>query len=328
LQKKGLNVGELRGDLLEFDCRAYPIDHSVKGAVGFVVETDRGSCVYPGDVRMHGLQSQKTVDFLEVARSPRPYVLFMEGTNIAEVPEEVTGEEDVARNVRQILSNIVGEFAIADFGPRNIERLEIFLRAAREHHRKLVVTPKDAFLLRAISMVDPKIPVPGDDMVIFDSAKASEGGWEELVFMEFEGATVKASALGRSPGDYLLAFSFLDIKHLVDIRPDGGHYIYSSSEAFTEDQAIDFRRLQAWLDKFGLKSHGFWFEADRLKFSKGKEGLHASGHAPAADLERIIHALNPEIIVPLHTENPALFVERFGGDHRVVQPLLLEWTEL
>jgi ribonuclease J len=328
VQKKGLKVGELGGDLQEFDCRAHPIDHSVKGAVGFVVETDRGSCVYPGDVRMHGLQSQKTVDFLEVVRSPRPYVLFMEGTNIAEVPEEVTGEEDVAVNVRQILSDIGGEFAIADFGPRNIERLEIFLRAAREHHRKLVVTPKDAFLLRAMSMVDPKVPVPGDDMAVFDSPKASEGGWEELVFTEFEGATVKASALGRSPGDYLLAFSFLDIKHLVDIRPRGGHYIYSASEAFSEEQTIDFRRLKDWLDRFRIKSHGFWYEGDKLSFSKGKEGLHASGHAPAADLVKIVRTLNPEIVVPLHTEHPEAFARFFGGDCKIVQPPCSEWIDL
>ncbi len=328
LQKKGLRVGELRGDPEEFDCRASPIDHSVKGAVGFVVETDQGTCIYPGDIRMHGLQRQKTTDFLKAARSPRPYVLFMEGTNIAEAPEEVTSEEDVARNVRQILSDIEGEFAIADFGPRNIERLEIFLRAAREHRRRLVVTPKDAFLLRAMNLVDPEIPVPGDDILVFDSPKGTEGGWEELVFEDSEGATVKASTLGQNPGDYLLAFSFLDIKHLVDIRPQGGHYVYSASEALSEEQAIDFRRLQAWLDKFGIWSHGFWYEGGGLMFSKGKKGLHASGHAPAADLVKIVRMLNPETVVPLHTEHPETFEALFGGDCKVVQPPLLEWINL
>ena len=77
------------------------------------------------------------------------------------------------------------------------------------------------------------------------------------MFAEFARSVVKAMAIKQSPGDYLVAFSFLDIKHLVDIRPEGGHYIYSSSEAFTEEQEVDFRRLMAWLDKFGLKSHGF-----------------------------------------------------------------------
>jgi len=328
LQKKGLQVGELRADLPEFSTRAYPVDHSVKGSVGFVVESEQGTCVYPGDIRMHGLQRQKTADFMEAARSPRPYVLFMEGTNIAEPPEEVTSEEDVARNVRQILSDIDGEFAIADFGPRNIERLEIFLRAASEHHRRLVVTPKDAFLLRAMNLVDPEIRVPGEDMVIFDSPKGTEGGWEELVFAEFEHATVKASALSRNPGDYLLAFSFLDIKHLVDIRPRGGHYVYSASEALSEEQTIDFRRLQAWLDRFGIQSHGFWYESGDLKFSKGKQGLHASGHAPAGDLVKIVRTLNAEVVVPVHTEHPEAFVQIFGEECKVVRPPRLERISL
>jgi len=327
-KRKDFEPGDIRKDLGDLHCRALPVDHSVKGATGFIIETSRGPCVYPGDVRMHGLEARKTREFIERARSPRPFVLFMEGTNIAEKPEEVTREEDVERNVRDILSGITDEFAVADFGPRNIERLEIFLRAAREHGRRLVITPKDAYLLRAMHTVDATVPLPGNDILIFDSPKASDNAAEDEVFTEFAEDVVKASAIRENPGDYLVAFSFLDIKHLVDIRPDGGHYIYSSSEAFTEEQEIDFRRLQAWLDKFGLKSHGFWFEGDQLKFSKGKEGLHASGHAPAADLDRIVRTLNPEVIVPLHTERPDLFMDRFGDDYRVIPPRPLEWMTL
>ncbi len=327
-KRKDLEAGSLQKDLDDLDCQALAVDHSVKGATGFVIETSRGTCLYPGDVRLHGLEGRKTEEFIERARSPRPFVLFMEGTNIAETAEEVTREEDVDRNVRTILSGITGEFAIADFGPRNIERLEIFLRAAEEHDRRLVITPKDAYLLRAMHTVDDAVPLPGDDMLIFDSPKASDSAAEDEVFIEFEEDVVKAGTIRENPGDYVVAFSFLDIKHIVDIRPDGGHYIYSSSEAFTEEQAIDFRRLQAWLDKFGLKSHGFWFEGTELRFSRGGEGLHASGHAPAADLGRIIRRLNPEVIVPVHTEYPEVFVDRYQGEYRVVPPPLLEWTDL
>jgi ribonuclease J len=277
---------------------------------------------------LHGLEGRKTEEFINQLRSPRPYVLFMEGTNITERPEEVTREQDVDRNIRTILSEIGGEFAIADFGPRNIERLEIFLGAAKDVGRQMVVTPKDAYLLRAMHMIEEDIPIPGNDMAIFDSPKAGDSAAEDVVMTEFEAEVVKATTIRESPGDYLVAFSFLDIKHLVDIHPDGGHYIYSSSEAFTEEQVIDFRRLQAWIDKFGMETRGFWFEAGQPKFSKGTEGLHASGHAPAADLERIVRTLNPEVIVPLHTEHPDLFETRFGGDYRVVQPPLLRWTSL
>ncbi|MEM3042193.1 MAG: ribonuclease J, partial [Thermoplasmata archaeon] len=147
------------------------------------------------------------------------------------------------RNARELIASFGKEFAIADFGPRNIERLEIFLEAARESRRRLVVTTKDAYLLHAMRTVDPATPVPGDDILIYDSPKGVDLGWEEWVLEQYSSATVRPEAIRESPGDYLVAFSFFDIKHLVDLRPDGGHYIYSSSEAFNEEMEIDFRKL-------------------------------------------------------------------------------------
>jgi ribonuclease J len=41
------------------------------------------------------------------------------------------------------------------------------------------------------------------------------------------------AAIRESPGDYILCFSFFDMKHLLDIKPEGGNYIYSSCELST-----------------------------------------------------------------------------------------------
>jgi ribonuclease J len=326
---KDLEGGELRKNLGDLRCRAFPIDHSVKGALGFLLDTPQGRLVYPGDVRMHGLNARYTRDFLEAARSPRPYVLFMEGTNIDKSDTEIATEEDVRRNVNALLSGMAGDFAIADFGARNIERLEIFAAAAAEHGRRLVVTPKDAYLLHAMHTVDPAVPVPGDRLCVFDSPTSGKGIVEEFVFENFGDAAVKASTIRQSPGDYLVAFSFFDMKHLVALRPDGGHYIYSSSEAFSEEQEIDFRRLREWLNKFGIQWYGLEFDSEgHVHVPSGSAGLHASGHAPARDLEKIIRTINPEVIVPLHTGSPEAFEQRFGGDFEVVLPPLCDWTEL
>jgi mRNA degradation ribonuclease J1/J2 len=43
---------------------------------------------------------------------------------------------------------------------------------------------------------------------------------------------------------------------------------------------------------------------------------------------KIVRTLNPEIIVPLHTEHPEAFAEIFGGECRVVRPPRLEWVSL
>jgi len=173
-------------------------------------------------------------------------------------------------------------------------------------------------------------PRPGDDLAVFDSPKGSEGKqWEAVVFGEFAKEVVSPSEIRESPGDYLVAFSLNDVKHLVDLRPEGGHYLYSSSEAFSEEQALDFRRLGHWLSRFDLEPHGFRILPDGgVEFAKGGESLHASGHAPAVELERIVRTLNPEVIVPLHTGHPEAFQEKFGGQCKVIAPPLCRWTVL
>jgi len=329
-KKKQLPATRLRYGLDELGCQALPVDHSVKGSAGFVIRGERGPLVYPGDIRTHGLRAEATREFLEKARSPRPHVLFMEGTNISGPQGEVNTEEDVRRNAKDVLDDIAGKFAIADFGARNVERLEIFAEAAEEVGRQLVVTPKDAYLLRAMHTADPSVQVPGDHIRVLNAPRSTEGSHGEIAaFEEYSEAVISPSAIRESPGDFLVAFSMNDVKHLVDLRPEGGHYLYSSSEAFSEEQALDFVRLGHWLARFELEPHGFRVLPDgRVEFAKGPESLHASGHAPAAELERIVRTLNPEVIVPLHTGHPEAFQEKFGGQCKVIAPPLCRWTVL
>ena len=98
------------------------------------------------------------------------------------------------------------------------------------------------------------------------------------------------------------------MKHLLDIKPAGGTYIYSSSEAYTEEQVIDFERLWNWMKFFDFKVKGFSIDDKdgKLTFEKG---YHASGHASASELLKIIEDIDPEIVLPIHTENPEYFVD-------------------
>jgi len=101
---------------------------------------------------------------------------------------------------------------------------------------------------------------------------------------------------------------------LLDIKPTNGTYIYSSSEAFEEETEFDFIRLSKWLGHFGFKIYGFEIieEEGRLKpiFSRG---FHASGHASQNDLRWAIDTIDPDIIIPVHTDNPQWFKENFDN---------------
>jgi len=132
-------------------------------------------------------------------------------------------------------------------------------------------------------------------------------------------AYVTYDAISKAPGDYILCFSLVAMKHLLDIKPDGGSYIYSSSEAFSEEQEIDFRRLKAWLDRFAYSASGFHMEGEEgAEVPRFEKGYHASGHLSADEIIGVIKEIGPGKIVPVHTEDPGWFREQFGD--RVVLP--------
>jgi len=116
------------------------------------------------------------------------------------------------------------------------------------------------------------------------------------------------------PSSYILSFSFWDVKNLLDIGAEGGTYVYSSSEAFTEEVEFDFIRLWEWLRFFKFKVAGFRIEnsGDR-HYPEFDRGYHASGHASPEELLKIVEETDPEIIIPVHTEHPEFFKENVRG---------------
>jgi len=60
-----------------------------------------------------------------------------------------------------------------------------------------------------------------------------------------------------------------------------------------------------------LKSEGSRLETDgKLVFEKG---YHASGHASVAELLKIVEDIDPEIVLPVHTEDSEFFVDNLKG---------------
>jgi len=149
--------------------------------------------------------------------------------------------------------------------------------------------------------------------IYYELKDRSRSKWETDIVMERWGDRyVDPVEVARNQEQYVLCFSFHDMKHLLDIRPNNGTYIYSSSEAFTEEQEFDFLRLYNWLEYFKFKIYGFKmvFGGERPK-PKFVRGYHASGHASKSDLMWVIEQIDPDVIIPVHTGNPEWFAENF-----------------
>lgn len=72
---------------------------------------------------------------------------------------------------------------------------------------------------------------------------------------------------------------------------------------------IDFKRLWHWLKRFNINSCGFSLD------DKGdpvfEKRYHASGHASGEDITWAIEQIDPDCIVPIHTEARDWFAKSF-----------------
>lgn len=299
------------GRVGDLPVRYFYVDHSIFGACGFAVETSGGWVVYTGDLRLHGAFGQLTERFVREAAALRPTVLLCEGTNVGK--EAQTSEEQVFENALRLIRDARG-LVIADFGPRHIERLLTFYRVAQETGRTLVILAKDQYMLEAIRLASggPWTLTEMEDVLIYAERKGMMSTVETRIRKRYAARLVSAEQIRSDARRFILCLSFFESKHLIDIDPSpGGLYIYSSTEAFEEEQEIDQRRLQNWLARFGFQHAGF----------EGTEGLHASGHASGPDLLRMIRTIAPRVLVPIHTVAPQRFAERLAGtDIRVLLP--------
>jgi ribonuclease J len=78
---------------------------------------------------------------------------------------------------------------------------------------------------------------------------------------------------------------------------------------------IDFRRLWEWLRFFSIEPCGFSMEKDEAGdvVPVMDKHYHASGHASGEDVAWAIGEIDPDVIIPVHTEAPEWFAERFDG---------------
>lgn len=332
--KKAL-IAPAAGQVGKLPALFLPVDHSIYGSGAWAVETSAGWVVYTGDVREHGSGAKDTQRFIDTAASLHPTVMICEGTRApaSEGRDEARATDSYReRDVyERALQHVVGEkrLVIADFGPRNIERLEAFLAIAGQTGRQLVVPAKDAYLLEAMRLVSPAVPglsnCPG--LLVYEDLRYRLDPWEQNLRQQFGNRLVSPRQVHNSPGDYILCFSFWDAKNLIDINTRGGLYVYSSSEAYTEEQEMDFARLRNWLAHFEMNSVGLPRRKGQSPAGLPEEerGLHASGHASASDLLRMVREIGPRTLVPVHTENPRFMAEALRDT--TIQVKVLEYAE-
>ncbi|MDW8102537.1 MAG: MBL fold metallo-hydrolase [Anaerolineae bacterium] len=318
-QDKAISIATSTGSL-PLEVLWWPLDHSIFGACGFAVETSVGWVAYTGDIRFHGAHGSLSWRFAEELAALKPLVLICEGTNLKVEEYLKITEEEVQSRCLDTVRKSGRELVIADFAPRNVERLMAFVEIARNTGRSLVILPKDAYLLSAMHLAAPElVPDLRDEplLFIYDDPKVRLDRWEEITRQFYGGKLVGPQDIRKDPGNYILAFSLWDMADLLDLEylmrksPMGGVYIYSNSKAYDEEQRVDLGRLWSWLRHFGMKPVGLELKgAGEVDVTPG---YHASGHASREELIRFVKEVRPRVLIPIHTDRPEIWLEELRG---------------
>ena len=317
----------------DLELRWSGVDHSVYGAAGFLLGADGVLVGYTGDLRFTGERRKETEAFTALLeKHGRDLVLVVEGTRLTREgdskPQHIVSESEVEANCRKAVEQYQGQLVVADFGPRNVERLRTFRRIALATGRQLVVTPKDAYLLYVLHCVDPSIELdlgPGGVRILQEPLVGDRKVWQKEVTMRFGDAYLLPEEVAERKEKWILCFSFYDCNDLVDLRgaTEGGLWLYSSSEAHGEESEFDFVRLQNWIRWADMHQVGFRYATGskgelELTFDHPDDvGHHASGHATQAELLDFIKQVSPKAIIPVHTQQSPIRYEELLRGHGV-----------
>jgi len=135
------------------------VDHSIPAAYGFIIHTSDATIAYTGDFRLHGKRRDLSEEFVQKAKECHPDALICEGTRMAlQERRQNFSEQQVEDACGEIVAS-TDRIVFATHYSRDIDRLRSVYNAAVKNSRKLIISPKSAYLLSKL-INDEHLDVP------------------------------------------------------------------------------------------------------------------------------------------------------------------------
>ena len=311
----------------------YSVDHSIPGSCAYIIEQDGRSVVYTGDFRRHGMHQEWVNYFIDAAKKTNPIAIISEGTRVPSIDEyksddyedDSLSEDEVKKDSGELIKHH-NELILFNCPSRNLDRILLYYELAKKNDRILAITPKihmyiewfkkklDSFDEREIKEFYKYYDLPeyDDDFISVYLPRKGWGRFElqdynkrERVILE-EKKYVNFKNLKAEPERYLMYLDYYMINELIDLdqRQDSILFINSTTDPFNEEMVIQEKKLNAWLNRFGV-----------IK----TETIHSSGHINVDDLIHTLSSIQADYVIPVHSENPETFKE-FGLSSNVIIP--------
>jgi ribonuclease J len=300
---KPLKIGDFR-------ITAYPVDHSAFDSMAFLIEADSKTLLYSGDLRLHGRKPGMARRLIEAMSRRHVDLLLMEGTHVGSGRERGVTEHELEQQVLGQIHESRG-LILASFSPLHVDRLVTFYKAARRAGRTLVVDPYGAFVMHLVSG-QCRIPRPTQAAGIrvyynaFFEASYQRRNLGKL-HRRFAADRIELADILACPERYVLLFRPSMVEHdFGGAVPRNACCLYSYWIGYLSKP--EWKEFQAQLAIVG----GQFVEA------------HTSGHIFADDIVSFVRAINPGLVIPIHTFAPEQFRSHFPNTRILEDRQLME----
>ena len=260
----------------------YLCDHSAFDSHMFLLECEGKKILYTGDFRSNGRKYFEPL----LRKLPKVDVLITEGTNLSndkigkinltEKELEKKGIELLEGNDRPVFVLMAGT---------NIDRIVTLYKIANATKRLFLI---DTYVGVITDTIGGNIPNPRT----FFNVKI------------FQTSSSKHDILENYPKNKIWKNKIAKSNFLMCVRTSMKKYLENYPKEFSFEGCTMFYSM--W--------EGYKKQEDMKEFLKFMEekgvkiiSLHTSGHADEKDFDKLIKKVEPEIIVPVHTENSEWF---------------------
>lgn len=276
----------------DFRVTPYLMDHSCVDAFGFLIEAEGKRIYYSGDFRAHGRRKKAFEWFLSKPPSDID-LLLMEGTMMGRDNHAFPNEEAVESGMLEVLRNLDDRACFLVCSGQHIDRICAAYRACLRAKRIFVTDIYTAYILRIVARRFPSLP----DINTAQSIKVLTKGVTARA--HYAKIADHRDSFGTFARDIFQPKTMIDIAEIV-AQPS--RYFLKIS---------NFSDLLERLNPCGVIYSMWSGYLEQPKYQSIKQHphvtfheIHTSGHAVRGDLHRMITALRPQRLVPIHTEHP------------------------
>ena len=283
------------------DCEVtgFDVDHSIYGAMAFLIEAEGKTILYSGDLRLHGRKPGMMKRLLASLKDRTVDVLLMEGTHFGLATDNPIGEFDLEEDIVAHIKQSTG-LILASFSPQNVDRLVGFIRAAKRTDRMFVADVYTGFVMHLIAS-ETKVPHPlrDDDIRVYYPqafCQSYKHRNRTRFYDQFLPARIDLEQVRAEPSRYVMLFRpSMFAGDFGGRLPERSLCLYSYWSGYLEKP--DWKQAKA-----ALRSAG----GDLLK-------VHATGHILKDDIVKFVDAVSPGTVIPVHTFEPERFQEHFAN---------------